>query len=490
MPFLAMPLLQGESLDARLKREGRLPLAEVLRIGRETAEGLAAAHEHGLIHRDIKPANLWLETLSRRPGVHPPVSGEGAGLRPGPRRRRRRPADAIGRGGGHAGVHGPGAGPRRKGRCPRRFVQPGLRAVQALHRRDAVRRRRRDGDAPGPGDGNAEAGARSEPGRAGGAVGAGDAAAGEESGGATTDGGRGDSGDPGDGRASGGACPRRWGTNRRDKPGGSPGCDAAERPRPAARSGGRGCWRPWRAGFVAAAVMATVVIIHYTDKDGKPQEIKVDVPGKLDGPPIVQHGNPPPAVPTGEPMSDLALVRKPAKIDGVESWSIETMGPRGMAACFLSPDGRRVATCGSDGAIRVWNTSDGRLIQVLPGYSEGWGLAFSPDGDRVALLDGSGSIRVSSLASGKEIWKDTGNWGLVWSPDGTKIAAGRGKVVSLWDANSGERIDACPCQVQTRSSDRCHGPPPASCSPSHTRTASSPTPAGLWKYGTPKLENR
>jgi len=63
VPFLAMPLVQGESLDARLKREGRLPLAEVLHIGRETAEGLAAAHEHGLIHRDVKPANLWLETL-------------------------------------------------------------------------------------------------------------------------------------------------------------------------------------------------------------------------------------------------------------------------------------------------------------------------------------------------------------------------------------------------------------------------------------------
>ena len=71
-PFLAMPLLQGESLDARLKREGRLPLAEVLRIGRETAEGLAAAHEHGLIHRDIKPANLWLEARLGEPGGSSP----------------------------------------------------------------------------------------------------------------------------------------------------------------------------------------------------------------------------------------------------------------------------------------------------------------------------------------------------------------------------------------------------------------------------------
>src|SRR5262249_52544884 len=63
---IAMPFLQGESLASRLEREGRLPAAEVLRIGREVAEGLAAAHERGLIHRDIKPANIWLETRTRR----------------------------------------------------------------------------------------------------------------------------------------------------------------------------------------------------------------------------------------------------------------------------------------------------------------------------------------------------------------------------------------------------------------------------------------
>lgn len=62
IPFLAMQLLRGMSLEERLARAGgRLPLPQVLRIGREIAEGLAAAHARGLIHRDIKPANVWLE---------------------------------------------------------------------------------------------------------------------------------------------------------------------------------------------------------------------------------------------------------------------------------------------------------------------------------------------------------------------------------------------------------------------------------------------
>ncbi|MFO0926746.1 MAG: serine/threonine-protein kinase [Gemmataceae bacterium] len=61
VPFLAMKLLVGESLEERLVRDKTLDPEAVCRIGMEIAEGLAAAHERGLIHRDIKPANIWLE---------------------------------------------------------------------------------------------------------------------------------------------------------------------------------------------------------------------------------------------------------------------------------------------------------------------------------------------------------------------------------------------------------------------------------------------
>jgi len=61
VPFLAMPLLAGETLDDRLKGGRPLAVADIVRIGREVAEGLAAAHAAGLVHRDIKPSNVWLE---------------------------------------------------------------------------------------------------------------------------------------------------------------------------------------------------------------------------------------------------------------------------------------------------------------------------------------------------------------------------------------------------------------------------------------------
>jgi serine/threonine protein kinase len=64
--YLAMELLHGETLDRWLQRVGRAPVEEILRIGREIAEGLTVIHRHGFLHRDLKPTNLWLEAPDGR----------------------------------------------------------------------------------------------------------------------------------------------------------------------------------------------------------------------------------------------------------------------------------------------------------------------------------------------------------------------------------------------------------------------------------------
>jgi hypothetical protein len=61
VPFLAMPLLRGTSLEERLRQGGALPPADVVRLGRQIALGLNAAHKRGLVHRDVKPGNIWIE---------------------------------------------------------------------------------------------------------------------------------------------------------------------------------------------------------------------------------------------------------------------------------------------------------------------------------------------------------------------------------------------------------------------------------------------
>ncbi len=61
--FYAMEFVEGETVEAYVRRRGPLPARLALRIVQQAAQGLAAAHERGLIHRDIKPANLMLARL-------------------------------------------------------------------------------------------------------------------------------------------------------------------------------------------------------------------------------------------------------------------------------------------------------------------------------------------------------------------------------------------------------------------------------------------
>ena len=56
--FLVLELVEGETLDAVIKKRGALPLDEALRIARQISDALETAHEKGIIHRDLKPANI------------------------------------------------------------------------------------------------------------------------------------------------------------------------------------------------------------------------------------------------------------------------------------------------------------------------------------------------------------------------------------------------------------------------------------------------
>jgi TolB-like protein/Tfp pilus assembly protein PilF len=58
--YYVMPFVEGETLRARLVREGSLSLAEAVRLLRELADALAHAHGHGVVHRDLKPENVLL----------------------------------------------------------------------------------------------------------------------------------------------------------------------------------------------------------------------------------------------------------------------------------------------------------------------------------------------------------------------------------------------------------------------------------------------
>ena len=58
--YYVMPYIEGESLRAKLGREGPLPVGDAVRVLRDVADALSHAHAHGVVHRDVKPENVML----------------------------------------------------------------------------------------------------------------------------------------------------------------------------------------------------------------------------------------------------------------------------------------------------------------------------------------------------------------------------------------------------------------------------------------------
>ena len=108
----------------------------------------------------------------------------------------------------------------------------------------------------------------------------------------------------------------------------------------------------------------------------------------------------------------------------------------------FSPDGERLASAGGDGAVKVWNSRTGKVIQTLdahPGCVSS--VAFHPDGKHLASVGADQQVKVWDLTTGRQVFAGPCDavhiigtaYAVAFSPDGRQLAAGSDGAVKVWD---------------------------------------------------------
>ncbi|MCC7420603.1 MAG: protein kinase, partial [Planctomycetaceae bacterium] len=247
-------------------------------------------------------------------------------------------------------------------------------------------------------------------------------------------------------------------------------------------AGGRGGRRANRvvlgAGGLGAAALLFGIIIMITAPDGSKTQVKVprgstiqisedseaergkpDVsrsgkgdpasakPQRLSGAPASKGDRPASPLQEGTlpPLSPRAFVGRPARIEGVQSWSVESREPLAREiAIATDPQGRFVATAGEEGIIRLRDPNDYRVTRLLLGHTAGiTTLDWSRDGKYLASGSFGGEARIWEIPSGRLMHilngKQTHAVGVRWSPDRSKllvVGAYGGPHMVLWDVVS------------------------------------------------------